>query len=211
MAAAASPELRASIQADYLPLLRSHRLAALIGVLSIEIVASAMADIAFVFLVTVTLAASATMLGLLTACWAVGMLAGSALASGVRADRSVFAAFAAAATMGATMLAIGLSPFTGMAGLATVAVMFAAGGTANSVHNASVRTVLQTSAPAGAMGRTAALYVGTTQAATVVGYLLGGMFVPDGAPTAYRLGGIASIAAAAIGWQLFQRRRPLRR
>lgn len=51
--------------ADYLPLLRNRRLMVVTGALSLEVFATAIADVAFVFLVMVTLASGPTAFGVL--------------------------------------------------------------------------------------------------------------------------------------------------
>ncbi|AGH51570.1 major Facilitator Superfamily protein (plasmid) [Sphingomonas sp. MM-1] len=117
--------------ADYLPLLRNRRVMVVTGALSLEVFATAIADVAFVFLVTVTLASGPTTFGVLTALWAGGMLIGAAMAEKVIGHRVGLAAFGTAAVMGATMLLIGLAPI----GFAIVALAFILGGGANSIHN----------------------------------------------------------------------------
>ena len=185
--------------ADYLPLLRNRRLMVVTGALSLEVFATAIADVAFVFLVMVTLASGPTAFGVLTALWAGGMLIGAALAERAIGHRIGLAAFGTAAVMGATMLLIGLAPI----GLAIVAVAFILGGGANSVHNVAVRTLLQSECPPADHGKVAAIYGAVTRTAVIGGYVAGGFFVPDKAPTAYLVGGLLGVAAGIIGWRIF--------
>ncbi|WP_017980909.1 MFS transporter [Sphingomonas melonis] len=188
--------------ADYLPLLRNRRLMVVTGALSLEVFATAIADVAFVFLVMVTLASGPTAFGVLTALWAGGMLIGAALAERAIGHRMGLAAFGTAAVMGATMLLIGLAPI----GLAIVAVAFILGGGANSIHNVAVRTLLQSECRPADHGKVAAIYGAVTRTAAIGGYVAGGFFVPNNAPTAYLLGGLLGVAAGVIGWRIFNGR-----
>lgn len=193
-----------NLLSDYLPLLRDRRITIMIGALTLEVYATAIADVAFVFLVTVSLMAGPTSFGLLTACWAGGMMAGAA-ASGTMAMRQPASiAFASATVMGGAMLAIGVGAATVTGGLALVGIVFIAGGVANSVHNVAVRTMLQREAPAGAHGRVAAIYSAGTNTASILGYMTGGLFAPNDAVHAYILGGTLGVIAGTAGWLLFE-------
>src|SRR3546814_2202358 len=79
------------------------------GALSLEVFATAIADVAFVFLIIMTLKSGPATFGVLTALWAAGMLVGAALAERIIGCRIGLAAFGTAAIMGATMLLIGLA------------------------------------------------------------------------------------------------------
>ena len=191
-----------ALLAAYRPLLTNRRVMALTGALSIEVFATAIADVAFVFLVRVTLARGPLAFGVLTALWAGGMLIGAALAERIIGHRVGRAAFATAAIMGATMLLIGIAPI----GLAIVAVAFIAGGGANSVHNVAVRTLLQSQVPAADHGKVAAIYGAAIRTAAICGYVAGGFFVPNDAPTAYLVGGLLGVCAGIVGWRIFNGR-----
>ncbi|MBV2150303.1 MFS transporter [Sphingobium yanoikuyae] len=185
--------------ADYLPLLRNRRLMVVTGALSLEVFATAIADVAFVFLVMVTLGSGPTAFGMLTALWAGGMLIGAGLAEKVIGHRIGLTAFGTATVMGVTMLLIGLAPI----GFAIVAVAFILGGGANSIHNVAVRTLLQSECPPADHGKVAAIYGAVTRTAVIGGYVAGGFFVPNDAPTAYLVGGLLGVAAGVIGWRIF--------
>lgn len=185
--------------ADYLPLLRNRRLMVVTAALSLEVFATAIADVAFVFLVMVTLGSGPTAFGMLTALWAGGMLIGAGLAEKVIGHRIGLTAFGTATVMGVTMLLIGLAPI----GFAIVAVAFILGGGANSIHNVAVRTLLQSECPPADHGKVAAIYGAVTRTAVIGGYVAGGFFVPNGAPTAYLVGGLLGVAAGVIGWRIF--------
>ena len=191
-----------TLLADYLPLLRNRRLMVVTGALSLEVFATAIADVAFVFLIMVTLGSGPTAFGVLTALWAGGMLIGAALAERVIGHRIGLAAFATATIMGATMLLIGLAPI----GLAIVAVAFILGGAANSIHNVAVRTLLQSECLPADHGKVAAIYGAVTRTAAIGGYVAGGFFVPDDAPTAYLVGGLLGVGAGVAGWRIFNGR-----
>lgn len=194
-----------TLLAEYLPLLRNRRIVVMVAALTLEVFATAIADVAFVFLVTVSLGASATTLGVLTAFWAGGMLAGAAIA-GKAADRHpARLAFATAALMGLSMLAIGAMPAITGVHIVGVALAFIVGGGANSIHNVAVRTMLQEEAPADSHGKVAAIYVAATRSATIAGFLVGGLFVPFDAFTAYLVGGTLGVVAGIAGWALFQK------
>jgi len=192
-----------TLLSEYLPLLRNRRITVMIGALTLEVYATAMADVAFVFLVTVSLGAGPTAFGLLTACWAGGMMAGAA-GSGTMAMRQPSSiAFASATIMGATMLAIGIGTATMAGGLVLVGIAFIIGGAANSAHNVAVRTMLQREAPTDAHGKVAAIYSAGTSSAGILGYMTGGFFAPDRAIHAYVLGGALGVLAGLAGWLLF--------
>lgn len=197
----------ATLLSEYLPVLRDRRIRVMIGTMTLGVYATAIADVAFVFLITVTLAAGPTAFGVLTACWAGGMMAGAAASGSSVLQRPAPIAFASLAVMGATMLAIGIgiltmTDMTTTAGLVLVGIAFVIGGAANSVHNVAVRTLLQREAPAGAVGRVAAIYGAGTSSAAILGYLTGGLFTPNHAVGAYMVGGILGILAGLAGWLL---------
>ncbi|MDK2770314.1 MULTISPECIES: MFS transporter [Sphingomonas] len=191
-----------TLLADYRPLLHNRRVMVATGALSLEVFATAIADVAFVFLITVTLASGPTAFGVLTALWAGGMLIGAAVAERIMGERVGLAAFGTASLMGATMLLIGLAPI----GLAMVAIAFVAGGGANSIHNVAVRTLLQSETPPADHGKVAAIYGSVTRTAAICGYVAGGFFVPHDATTAYLVGGLLGLGAGLIGWRIFNGR-----
>lgn len=194
----------ATLLADYLPILRNRRIGVMTGSLGLEVFASAIADVAFVFLVTVTLGQGPLAFGLVTACWALGMIAG-AIGAGVRPmTRPGPIAFAAATAIGATMLAIGVAGWADVAGIVLIGAIFIIGGLANSVHNVAVRTMLQKEAPLEQHGKVAALYGAITSTAVILGYVAGGLFTPNDAVDAYLLGGTLGITAGAVGWRLYR-------
>lgn len=193
-----------TLLAEYLPLLRNRRIVVMVAALTLEVFATAIADVAFVFLVTVSLGASAATLGVLTAFWAGGMFAGAAIAGKAAERQPACLAFATAALMGLTMLAIGVMPAITGAHIAGVALAFIVGGGANSVHNVAVRTMLQEEAPADSHGKVAAIYVAATRSATIAGFLAGGLFVPSSAFTAYVVGGALGVVAGFVGWLIFR-------
>lgn len=189
-----------TLLSDYLPILRDRRITAMIGALMVEVYATSIADVAFVFLITVSLGAGPTAFGLLTACWAGGMMAGAA-ASGLSVmSRPAPIAYGSGVVMGATMTAIGIAALTMTGGVVFIGIAFVFGGVANSVQNVAVRTMLQREAPSGSGGKVAALYSAGTSAACLLGYMTGGFFTPDHAARAYLLGGTLALLAGAGGW-----------
>ena len=188
-----------TLLADYRPLLGNRRVMVVTGALSLEVFATAIADVAFVFLIIMTLKSGPATFGVLTALWAAGMLVGAALAERIIGCRIGLAAFGTAAIMGATMLLIGLAPVS----LVIVAIAFIAGGGANSVHNVAVRTLLQSECPPADHGKVAAIYGAVTRTAAIGGYVVGGFFVPHDAPSAYLVGGLLGVGAGIIGWRIF--------
>lgn len=192
-----------TLLSEYLPLLRDRRITVMIGALTLEVYATAIADVAFVFLVTVSLGAGPAAFGLLTACWAGGVMAGAAASGTMAMRRPSPIAFASATIMGATMLAIGIGTATMADGLVLVGIAFIIGGAANSAHNVAVRTMLQREAPADAHGKVAAIYSAGTSSAGILGYMTGGFFAPDRAIHAYALGGALGVLAGLAGWLLF--------
>lgn len=192
-----------TLLSEYLPVLRDRRITIMIGALTLEVYATAVADVAFVFLVTVTLAAGPAVFGLLTACWAGGMMAGAVASGTIAMKRPAPIAFVSATVMGGIMLAIGIGTATMISSVALVGIAFVIGGAANSAHNVAVRTMLQREAPAGAQGKVAAIYSAGTSSAGILGYMTGGLFAPNGAVHAYILGGTLGVVAGLVGWLLF--------
>lgn len=191
-----------ALLADYRTLLGNRRILTATTAHSLEVFATAVADVAFVFLVTMTLARGPTVFGILTALWACGMLVGAALSERVIGQRLGLTAFGTATVMGGTMLLIGLVP----GGLAIVAMAFIVGGAANAVHNVAVRTLLQSEVPSVDHGKVAAIYGVVTRTAAIGGYVIGGFCVPHDAPTAYLLGGLLGVGAGIVGWRFFNGR-----
>ncbi len=194
---------RRTLLDDYLPVLRDRRLTILIGALALGVYATAIADVAFVFLVTVSLASGPTAFGVLIACWAGGMMVGAATSGTMAMRRPAPIAFASVTIMGATMLAIGIGTAAMIGGLVFVGLAFVIGGAANSAHNVAVRTMLQREAAPDAQGKVAAIYSAGTSSAGILGYVTGGLFTPHGAIPAYMLGGALGMLAGLVGWLLF--------
>lgn len=192
-----------TLLSEYLPMLRDRRITVMIGSLTLGVYATAIADVAFVFLVTVLLAAGPTAFGLLTACWAGGMMAGATWSGTLAMPRPAPIAFASAAVMGGTMLVIGVAGLTMILGVVLVGTAFAVGGVANSLHNVAVRTMLQREASAGSHGKVAAIYSAATSTAGILGYMTGGLFTPSHAVNAYLIGGTLGVLAGLVGWLLF--------
>lgn len=201
-------EVTPTLLGTYRPLLRNRRIVIMVAALTLEVFATAIADVAFIFLITVSLSAGATALGILTAFWAGGMLLGAALAGQIAERHSARLAFATAALMGTSMLTIGLMPIIAIPSLAFVAIAFVVGGAANSVHNVAVRTMLQREATPDTHGKVAAIYVSATRSATIVGFLVGGLFIPSEAFSAYVVGGFLGVIAGLVGWYLFSFAQP---
>src|SRR3546814_6777380 len=113
------------------------------GALSLEVFATAIADVAFVFLIIMSLKSGPATFGVLTALWAAGMLVGAALAERIIGRRIGLAAFGTAAIMGATMLLIGLAPVS----LVIVAIAFIVGGGANrsEEHTSELQSLMRIS------------------------------------------------------------------
>lgn len=193
-----------TLLAEYLPLMRNRRIVIMVAALTLEVFATSIADVAFIFLVTVSLSAGATALGVLTAFWAGGMLLGAAVAGKIAERHPARLAFATAVLMGVAMLAIGLMPVIAIPSLAFVAIAFVVGGAANSLHNVAVRTMLQREATPDMHGKVAAIYVTATRTATIAGFLVGGLFIPSAAFSAYVVGGLLGISAGLVGWCLFR-------
>ncbi|MDG6746230.1 hypothetical protein QCF01_17725, partial [Staphylococcus aureus] len=167
--------------AEYWPILRNRRITVMTGSLALEVFASAIADVAFVFLITVTLKQGPLAFGLVTACWAAGMILG-ALAAGARPmRRPAPLAFVAATMIGVTMLVIGSAALVGAATIMLIGMVFVFGGVANSVHNVAVRTMLQNETPTDHHGKVAAIYGAVTSSAVIIGYVTGGLFTPSNA------------------------------
>jgi MFS family permease len=197
-----------TLLSEYMPVLRNRRTTVMIGALILEVYAISIADVAFVFLITVTLAAGPTAFGLLTACWAGGMMAGATASGTLAMPRPASIAFVSAVVMGATMLAIGIAALTLTGGVVFIGIAFVFGGAANSLQNVAVRTMLQREGPAESRGKVAAIYSAGTSAAAMLGYMTGGFFTPHNATSAYVFGGTLGVLSGFAGWLLFRHSKP---
>ncbi|PSJ43637.1 MFS transporter [Allosphingosinicella deserti] len=193
-----------TLLAEYWPILRNRPISVMTASLALEVFASAIADVAFVFLITVTLAQGSLAFGLVTGSWAGGMILGAAAAGARPISRPAPIAFVAATATGTTMLAIGAAGLLDVASVLVVGVVFVLGGIANSVHNVAVRTMLQQEAPPGQHGKVAAIYSAVTSGAVILGYVTGGLFTPNNAVGAYLVAGLIGISAGLVGWRLFR-------
>src|SRR3546814_19781043 len=68
---------KSTLLADYRSLLGNRRVMVATGALSLEVIATAIADVAFVFLIIMSLKSGPAKIGVLTTLWAAGMQVGA--------------------------------------------------------------------------------------------------------------------------------------
>ena len=145
-------------------------------------------NVADVFLVRVVLHSTATMYGLLTAVWTgATMIGGWLLARRNRGDAGISVAMLGAlGLVCAAVLAMGLAP-----GLSWLVPVFLVGGIGNGVLNVAAGALLSRRTPAHARGRASARLGAVMNAASALGFLLGGVLL-DVLPVR------ATVAAAGV-------------
>jgi hypothetical protein len=167
-----------------------------------EVFATAIADVAFVFLITVSPVIRSQ------SAWLTHRLLGVRHARRRRSCRRDSRAASSASRvcvsfiMGTTMLAIGAMPLLGSSSLVFVGSAFLLGGAANSMHNVAVRTMLQRESPAEAHGKVAAPHAAPYSAHDCRISWAGCSFREQ--PSAYIVGGILGSVAGTLGWWLFR-------
>lgn len=184
----------------YAPILRQRRIMLLLASFWVVVAGLAVSDAVYVFLVTKVLAAGPFIYGLLVASWAVGYLIGAWTSGGLAERRPHQTAFAGAAAMALSFLAIGLFGAT-MRELPifVVGIAFLVGGFGNAAYNVSVRTILHTDVPDALHGRAAAFYGTGIRVAEAGGFVVGGLLGPARVITAYAISGLAALTAGIIG------------
>ncbi|MEU3829922.1 hypothetical protein GT045_00420 [Streptomyces sp. SID486] len=163
-----------------------------LGVVFVVIAATAGTDVAFVFLVREHVPGSAVaVFGSATAAWAVGVLAGSALAGRLAATPPVVRLALSGSVIGAVYLACGLAP--------TVTVLlttFVVGGAANAVFNATLRAAIYRMAGPAEAARAFGTFTAGVNTAVLCGILVTTPFAEGASAWAYTVGGAAALAAA---------------
>jgi MFS family permease len=148
-----------------------------------------------VFLVTDVLGASPTMYGLAMASFALGQIVGPLLAGRVdgEAGRVGWAA-AAAAGIGAVLIAVGLTPSVWLA-----IPLFVVGGICGGGLNAHISTLVVTRAPERVRGGVIALVTGSSRGCSVLAMVLGGLAGEMVGPRAtFVIGGGLSVLVAMV-------------
>ncbi|EWC60961.1 putative transporter [Actinokineospora spheciospongiae] len=157
-------------------------------------------EVANVFYVTDVLGGDVVLLGVLHACWMVGMLVGVRLVTGLRTATALLVGLGSScAVMGAAMVLPAAVPFT-----AAVVVGYALGGITNGAQNVINQALVRLRTPDALRGRAFAAMGSVLMTANVTGMVTGGVltglvgprwtFALAGIPAV--LVGLASVAVA---------------
>ncbi|MFC9931329.1 hypothetical protein [Streptomyces sp. NPDC127190] len=163
-----------------------------LGLVFVVIAATAGTDVAFVFLVREHAPGSAvTVFGFATAAWAVGILAGSALAGRLASTPPVARLALSGSVIGTVYLVCGLAP------TATVLLTtFVIGGIANAVFNTTLRAAIYRMTGPAQSARAFGAFTAGVNAAVLCGILVTTPFAEDASAPAYAVGGAAALCAA---------------
>ncbi|GAA4440612.1 MFS transporter [Actinokineospora soli] len=148
------------------------------------------ADVANVFYVTEVLGGGAVTLGLLHACWMVGVLIGARIAVRLVTQRALLVGLGTACVvMGVGMLIPAVLPFT-----APVALGYVVGGIANGAQNVTNQGIVRARSPEHLRGRAFAAAGALVGGSNVLGTVLGGVVVALlGARETFALAGVATL------------------
>ncbi|WP_181442199.1 MFS transporter [Streptomyces tateyamensis] len=175
-------------------LARQGELRAVLPILVFTVSASSMVNVATVFFVRGPLHAGGAALGLLTAAWGVGAMAGAAVASRREWRAPERAVQAGAAAMGLAILLYGA-----FAVLGVTVLMALLAGAANAYQNIAMRTAVQTRTPAELLGRAHAAAGSVVNTFFLVGFALGGVFAAADPRSTFVAAGAVTLAAAGAG------------
>jgi hypothetical protein len=167
------------------------RLMLMVGAILIVIAATAGSDIAFIFLIRQHIPHDAVpAYGLATAAWAVGILAGSAIAASFRGP-SAKQLFAAGGLIGLVYASCGLMPT-----MAFLIAAFVLGGAANGVFNATLRATIYNIAGPRLAPRAFGIFMVGANSAVLGGMLIVTPFAARHSASVYLVGGLAAVAAS---------------
>ncbi|RUN74580.1 hypothetical protein EJC47_20880 [Sphingomonas sp. TF3] len=166
----------------------------------VVIMALAIADGVYVFLVTNVLSRGPFAYGAFIAVWAGAYLISAWAAGGYVERNARWTALVGLGSIAASFLAIGLTgALAPSLPLAVVAMAFLIGGAGNAIYNVSVRTILHTTVRPELHGRAAALYGAGTRISEGSGFAIGGLLGPARVLIAYILSGVVALVAAGGG------------
>lgn len=151
-----------------------------------------LADVANVFYVTNVLHGGAATLGLLHACWMVGVLVGARVASRLLTQRALLLGLGSACTvMGVGMLIPALLPYA-----TPVAVGYIVGGAANGAQSVTNQGIVRARTPSHLRGRAFAAAGAVLVGSNVLGTVLGGAVVALFGPRqTFTIAGLVTFAA----------------
>ncbi|WP_017585081.1 MFS transporter [Nocardiopsis ganjiahuensis] len=166
----------------------------LMPVLVLAVVATSTTNVAMVFVVREVMGHGATVFGLLTAGWGVGLLLGALVVTLLRPTPSGRGVALAAALVGASLALWAWFPVLGVAVLCVVLA-----GAGNSVHNILLRSVVHESTPEPLLGRAHALMGSVVNSGFVAGFLIAGLFAADHPRELLAAAGATALAAGLLG------------
>ncbi|HET6214354.1 MAG TPA: MFS transporter [Micromonosporaceae bacterium] len=168
----------------------------LVVAVSVSVAAVTAVNVADVFFVRVTLHASTTAYGLVTAVWTAAMLGGSWLAArAIRkgSDGALAVGLLGALAVSATMLVIS----AGVPSIWWLIPLWVIGGVLNGGENVMASVFVARRVPAPVRGRALGIFVGAVNGANVFGYLAGGLLLAVVTPrSVLALSGVAGLVIA---------------
>ncbi|GCB48960.1 MFS transporter [Streptomyces sp. NL15-2K] len=182
----------------YDPVLR-----AALGALFVTVAASSVMNVVLVFFVRHSIGAGATVYGLVSSAWGLGLVLGPLLVVRRLPEHRLAAGAALGATgIGAAITGAALLPYA-----TAVAMIFVVGGMANGLQNVAMRTMVATRLPASVHGEAYAGYAATMNAAVLCGFFTGG-WAGDTLPVrgVLLVSGLTTAAAGSL-FLLYQARR----
>ncbi|MER6029854.1 hypothetical protein [Streptomyces sp. NPDC001851] len=163
-----------------------------VGLVFVVIAATAGTDVAFVFLVREHVPGSAVaVFGFATAAWAVGIMAGSALAGSLSPVHPVVRLALSGSVIGAVYLVCGLAP-----GVTVLLSTFLVGGAANAVFNTTLRAALYRMAGPAEAARAFGTFIAGANTAVLCGIVVATPFAEGTSAWTYTVGGAAALLAA---------------
>ncbi|MFF5025558.1 hypothetical protein ACWCPJ_21100 [Streptomyces collinus] len=163
-----------------------------VGLVFVVIAATAGTDVAFVFLVREHMpGAAVAVFGFATAAWAVGILAGSALAGTLSPVPPVVRLALSGSVIGAVYLACGLAP-----GVTVLLSAFVIGGTANAVFNTTLRAAIYRMVGPAQAARAFGTFIAGANTAVLCGIVVATPFAEGTSAWTYAVGGGAALVAA---------------
>jgi len=157
-------------------------------------------DVVAVFLVLGTLHASTTLYGIISTLWMAGMLVGSALTARARPDdgRSAAVMVLLLGTTCTTLVLAGVVPAAGW-----LLPLWVLGGLTNGGENVLSAMLIGRRAPAARRGHAFAIFGGAMNAATAIGFSIGGLLMAatgDARAIMIGTGALGAAICLAVGW-----------
>lgn len=187
-------ESRGDRSAGFRHLLRQRILVVATAGLAVMVLATVLVNVADVFFVTEVLKVGGTALGVLTACWGVGVIVGSRIAGWLSGGRTLLFGLA----FGGLAMAIGLLAPSVAPHLAVSVVAWIVAGAGNGMQNVSIQAMTRVYTVDELRGRVFAAIGSTLTAANVLGTATAALVIDDIGPRNVLLAAGIGTAVAAV-------------